>query len=102
MSSGSARRTYVGAITMPSTVTLHYTEAGQGTPLVLLHGYPLASGLWQAQMQGLKDQCRVITPDLRGHGQSPAPKGPYTMDEMAGDVLALLDRLKVAKAVIMG
>src|SRR6185295_9302015 len=52
--------------------------------------------------QRLSDHYRVITPDLRGHGRSPAPAGVYEMDLLARDVLALLDALFIKKAVIMG
>src|SRR5947207_15861847 len=87
---------------MSIPLTLHYSEQGQGFPVVLLHGYPFSSAIWQTQQQGLSDHFRVITPDLRGHGQSPAPEGIYEMDQMAQDVLALLDSLNVQKAAIMG
>ncbi len=87
---------------MSNTVTLHYSEHGQGMPVVLLHGYPLNSAIWHTQQQGLSDHYRVITPDLRGHGQSPAPDGVYSMELLAADVLALLDSLSIPKAVIMG
>lgn len=83
-------------------IDLHYTEHGQGTPLVLLHGFPFSSSLWRDQANGLADICRVITPDLRGHGASPAPEGTYTMELLAQDVLRLLDTLGVEKAAIMG
>ena len=87
---------------MAETVKLNYSEAGQGVPVVMLHGFPLASGIWQAQQQGLSDGYRVITPDLRGHGQSPTPEGVYEMELVARDVLALLDSLEIDKAVILG
>src|SRR5215475_5055872 len=87
---------------MTNLVTLHYSEQGQGLPVVLLHGYPLSSAIWQTQQNGLSDHYRVITPDLRGHGQSPAPDGVYEMETMARDVLSLLDSLQVEKAAIMG
>jgi len=90
---------------MTIPVTLHYTERGQATqgkPVVLLHGYPLNSTIWQTEQDGLSDHYHVITPDLRGHGESPAPEGIYEMDSMAQDVIALLDSLGVEKAAIMG
>jgi 3-oxoadipate enol-lactonase len=84
------------------TVTLYYSEAGQGTPLVLLHGFPLSGAIWHEQQRQLGEHYRVIVPDLRGHGRSPAPRGVYEMDLLARDVLALLDSLQIKQAVIMG
>jgi 3-oxoadipate enol-lactonase len=83
-------------------VSLNYSEAGRGTPVVLLHGFPLSSAIWNEQRTRLSDHYRVITPDLRGHGQSPAPPGVYEMDVLARDVFGLLDALAIKKAVILG
>lgn len=87
---------------MTEAVKLNYSEAGQGTPVVLLHGFPLTSVIWHEQQQRLSDRYRVITPDLRGHGRSPAPAGVYEMELLARDVLALLDLLRIEKAMILG
>lgn len=87
---------------MATSVSLHFTEHGQGSPLILLHGFPFNGSLWHEQTRALGDHHRVITPDLRGHGQSPAPEGTYTMETMAGDVLRLLDSLDIDKAALMG
>ena len=87
---------------MPDIVTLNYSEAGQGTPVVLLHGFPLSGAIWHEHQKRLSDRYRVITPDLRGHGRSPAPSGVYEMDLLARDVLAVLDALLIKKAIIMG
>jgi len=87
---------------MSDIVKLHYSEAGQGTPVVLLHGFPLSGLVWRKQQQHLCDLYRVITPDLRGHGQSPAPAGVYEMETLARDVLALLDTMHITKAAILG
>jgi len=87
---------------MVDTVALHYTEQGAGPPLVLLHGFPLSSAIWREQHRQLSKQFRVITPDLRGHGGSPAPEGVYEMDLLARDVLALLDTLNIRQAAFMG
>ncbi|HLY26977.1 MAG TPA: alpha/beta fold hydrolase [Aggregatilineales bacterium] len=87
---------------MANPVSLHYTERGQGTVVVFLHGYPLNSTIWQTEQDSLSDHYRVITPDLRGHGESPAPEGIYEMESLAQDVITLLDSLEVDKAAIMG
>ncbi len=87
---------------MNDSVSLHYVASGQGVPVVLLHGFPLSSSIWQQQRESLSERYRIIAPDLRGHGQSPAPPGVYDMDLLARDVLAMLDGLGIEKAVIMG
>lgn len=87
---------------MTISVNLHYTEQGSGTPLVLLHGFPFSSAIWREQLARLSDQYRVITPDLRGHGRSPATDDVYSMELLAADVIALLDTLNIEQAVIMG
>jgi len=83
-------------------MNLSYTEQGQGTPLILLHGFPFNSSLWQHQMRSLSDAYRVIAPDLRGFGRSEAAEDIYEMTLLAQDVLHLLDTLAIKKAVIMG
>jgi 3-oxoadipate enol-lactonase len=87
---------------MADILTLAYSEAGQGTPVVLLHGFPLSGAIWHEQQKQLSDRFRVIVPDLRGHGRSPAPSGIYEMDLLARDVLALLDVLLIKRAIVMG
>lgn len=77
-------------------------EQGEGPPLVLLHGFPLDRTMWSAQLGMLSNQHRVIVPDLRGHGQSPAPDGPYPMDDLAADVIETLDALKVQPPFVVG
>ena len=87
---------------MSTAVRLFYEDVGTGLPVVLLHGFPLNSQIWRKQQQALSDRYRVITPDLRGHGASPCPEGIYEMADLAGDVLVLLDHLKIERAVILG
>jgi len=70
--------------------------------VVLLHGFPLSSEIWGRQRESLAAHYRVITPDLRGHGRSPATADGYEMESLAGDVLALLDSLRIERAVLMG
>jgi 3-oxoadipate enol-lactonase len=84
-----------------------YERRGQGTPLVLLHGFPLDHSSWDTLVPYLEGQADVILPDLRGFGQSDfnssaAPEGAYTVADMAGDIIGLLDELMVPKAVVVG
>ena len=70
--------------------------------LLLVHGFPLDRRLWGAQVGALATMTRVITPDLRGHGKSQIAPGPFTMDQHADDLVALLDHLKIRRAVVAG
>jgi len=83
-------------------IQLAYTDTGLGQPVVLLHGYPFNRTLWTEQVGALSNRYRVITPDLRGLGESDATPGAATMNRMAQDVAALLDHLEISRAVIGG
>jgi 3-oxoadipate enol-lactonase len=83
-------------------IRLAYERRGHGTPMVLLHGYPLDHHLWDKVAPLLEDTFDLILPDLRGFGGSSAVDSFYTMEDIAGDVAALLDSLQVEKAAIVG
>lgn len=83
-------------------IDLHHREAGRGRPLVLLHGFPLSSAMWLEQRNGLSEACRVLTPDLRGFGGSPLGDDPPSLDEVADDVAAFLDKVDVDRVVLGG
>jgi 3-oxoadipate enol-lactonase len=70
--------------------------------LLLVHGFPLDRRLWAAQAGAFGAIARVIMPDLRGHGKSAIVPGPFTMDQHADDLAALLDHLKIRRAVVAG
>ncbi len=84
------------------TVPLFYERRGRGTPLLLLHGYPLDHSIWEPLVQQLETRADLILPDLRGFGRSGISNGKYSIEEMAADVGALLDHLKIEKAIIAG
>lgn len=84
------------------TVDLHVREAGSGTPLVLLHAFPLSSAMWLDQRNDLADVARVVTPDLRGFGGSPLSDDEPSLDAAADDVAALLDRLGLDRFLLGG
>lgn len=81
---------------------LPYDKKGEGTPVLLLHGFPLNRSIWHPVIEPLSKSCLVIAPDLRGHGQSPAPKGAYSMTLLLRDVLMTLDELGIDKAIWVG
>jgi 3-oxoadipate enol-lactonase len=85
-------------------IRMAYRDRGRGceTALLLIHGFPLDSRLWDAQLAGLSSCARVIAPDLRGSGKSDVPPGPYSVDQYAGDVVGLLDNLGIRRAVVAG
>ncbi|WP_034359157.1 alpha/beta fold hydrolase, partial [Deinococcus phoenicis] len=83
---------------------IHYVSVGQGTPMLLLHGYPLSGELFSRNRAALAAAgYRVITIDHRGYGQSVAPASdPGSLQTYASDALAVMDQLKVPKAIIGG
>lgn len=81
---------------------MNYEDIGSGPALLLVHGFPLDRTLWTHQMEILSDSYRLVVPDLRGHGQSQVPSGPYDMDQMADDLCALLQKLGVERVVLAG
>ncbi|BCR03804.1 alpha/beta hydrolase [Desulfuromonas versatilis] len=84
-------------------VSLAYEEAGSGPAVLLVHGYPLNRNMWSPQRAALAGAgFRVITPDLRGFGESEAPAEGYSMARFADDLIALLDRLGIRRAAVGG
>jgi pimeloyl-ACP methyl ester carboxylesterase len=82
--------------------TLCYADQGEGEAVVLLHGFCGSSAYWEPLVPLLSGSLRCIVPDLRGHGSSDAPLGAYSIEQMADDVLKLLDELNVEKATMLG
>ncbi len=83
-------------------IQITYDDVGMGSAVVLIHGYPFNRSLWTEQTEALTSRFRVVTPDLRGFGESDASEGPATMNRMAQDVAKLMDHLGIDQAVIAG
>lgn len=83
-------------------IVMAYTDRGSGLPLVCLHAFPLNRTMWQPQEEALSSAFRVITIDLRGHGESDAPLWHYSLNQAADDVSGLLDHLSIKQAVFAG
>jgi 3-oxoadipate enol-lactonase len=81
---------------------LAYERFGRGMPLVLIHGYPLDHTIWNPVIPLLENKFDLILPDLRGFGQSGLIPAQYSLSDMAADLAALLEDLKIEKAVIAG
>lgn len=86
------------------TVQLHYTVDGpqEGPVLVLGSSLGTTGGLWQPQVPALSAKFRVVRYDHRGHGNSPVPPGPYAIEDLGQDVLALLDKLNAPRVYLGG
>ena len=84
-------------------IEIVYDDQGQGVSIILLHGFPFDRSMWREQIDFLS-ACgyRVIAPDLRGLGETKASGEISAMEDMARDVAALMDELKVERAVICG
>lgn len=82
-------------------VELAFVDQGVGTPVVLIHGFPLDHTMWNAQIDALSRNHRVIAPDLRGFGQSGLGKGTVTMEQLADDLAAILDGRNVREPVVV-
>jgi pimeloyl-ACP methyl ester carboxylesterase len=95
-----------GTFTASDGVKIHYLEAGQGSPVVLVHGYTgTAEGNWFSNgvAEALAKNHRVVAIDCRGHGKSEKPHDPAKYGpQMARDVIELMDHLEIAKAHVHG
>lgn len=85
-------------------VNVYYEDHGSGPPVLLSHGYSATSQMWTGQVAALKDKYRVITWDMRGHGQTDSPEDQalYSEEQTCADMAAILRELGIEKAVIGG
>ena len=80
---------------------MHIAEAGDGEPLLMLHGFPQHWWEWHRLIPAFADRYRVICPDLRGAGWTDAPRNGYTPEQLVADLVALLDELDVESSRIV-
>lgn len=85
-------------------VKIFYRDSGSGPTVILSHGYAATSGMWKGQAEALSDLYRVISWDMRGHGQSDSPSDAalYSEDATVEDIAALLDHCGAQTAVVGG
>lgn len=85
-----------------NTIELDYEDSGKGKVLLLLHGLGSTKKDWDAQVPFFSKTHRVITVDLRGHGNSSKPEDDYGVELMTEDVIQLLDHLNIKKVTAVG
>src|SRR6185295_13667691 len=83
-------------------IVTYYEEAGAGEPLILICGLGADLQVWRFQVPELSKRFKVVCYDNRGAGRTSAPDQPYSIAGMADDLAALLDRLKIASAHVLG
>jgi 3-oxoadipate enol-lactonase len=83
-------------------IELVYEIAGEGEPLLFIHGLGSSRGDWEAQVEYFADRYQAIVFDVRGHGESSKPAGPYSVPLFAADTVKLLNALGVGPAHVVG
>jgi pimeloyl-ACP methyl ester carboxylesterase len=82
---------------------VRYLDAGAGWPLVLVHAFPLNADMWRPQLDRVPRESRFIAPDVRGFGPAAiVPSAAPTLDQMARDIVAVLDELEIDRAAVGG
>lgn len=81
---------------------LYFETHGSGKPIILISGFACYSSVWKNYIQPLSQKFQVITVDNRGTGKSQSPPPPYSIEEMAHDVLEVMDHLHLEKATLVG
>ncbi len=83
-------------------IELRYDRVGEGPPVLLLHGLGSSARDWENQVDRFWAVRDLIVPDLRGHGRSSKPAGPYSIEVLAQDIAGLIERLEVAPLPVVG
>ena len=81
---------------------IHYVEQGEGPAVVFVHGLVLDHTMFEAQFEDLPERYRCIALDLRGHGRSDSPDGPWSMQDSVDDVIAFVDGVNAAPCHLVG
>ena len=90
--------------TVINDIAVNYTEHGmpQGLPVVFIHGFPFSHEMWEPQMNVLPSNIHSLAYDVRGHGATDVGDGQFTIELFVDDLIALLDKHSIEKAVLCG
>jgi len=83
-------------------IELYYDITGKGQPILLIHGLGSGARDWEMQVPLLSQYFQVVTVDVRGHGQSDKPPGPYSIPLFAADTIELIRSLDIAPVHVIG
>ena len=83
-------------------ITIYDEGNPSGLPVIFIHAFPVDHSMWRPQVEMLSPSYRVISYDVRGHGQSEVGDGQYTMELFVDDLLAVADHLRVQTSVLCG
>lgn len=92
----------MGSHRVADGTAIAYSELGSGPAVVLVSGFGLTRELWDRQVRELAPSCRVVCVEQRGHGESGKPLTGYRIPELAQDLAAVLDALRVTSATVVG
>jgi len=89
-------------VSLNNTKLAFFQRPGSGTPVILIHGYPLDHTIWQPMIPFLEKEARLIIPDLPGHGLSETTDENYSIERMADDIAGLMEFLRIKRAIMVG
>jgi 3-oxoadipate enol-lactonase len=91
-------------LTTVNNLTVSYNDEGpeEAPVIIFIHGFPFNMCMWEKQVNALKDNYRVIAYDVRGHGKSEAGSGAFSIELFASDLMGLMDKLELDKAIVCG
>jgi 3-oxoadipate enol-lactonase len=81
-----------------------YRDIGEtnAPAIIMIHGFPFNKSMWNEQMEALRDGCRIVAYDVRGHGESDAGDEEFSIELFVQDLLALMDALNIRRAMLCG
>ncbi|HEU4341689.1 MAG TPA: alpha/beta hydrolase, partial [Candidatus Binatia bacterium] len=89
-------------VKLPTGVDLYYESHGRGEPLILVPSTAYSGEVWKPSQVPLADFLNLILHDPRGCGRSVASQSVYTIEQMAADIISLMDHLKIPAAHLLG
>jgi pimeloyl-ACP methyl ester carboxylesterase len=102
MMTTAGKETSQGLATMPDGAHIYYEDRGQGQPILFVHGWTCSSRFWRKNVDELAKEFRVVTLDLRGHGNSSKILGGHTIAQYARDVREIVERLQLEDLTLAG